>query len=347
MSTAPIPGHIPHTPIPRALGIGVALAVVVGIIVLAFSWPTVTSSVKDLPIAVVGTSAQVEQVETALSDKSPGTFAFTEADTRADAAALLKQRKAYGAIVLGTQPEVLTASAASPIVSQLLTGVAAQLQVQLNAALVAQHVTLPQPLVVTVTDVVPLSDRDPRGVGLIAAAFPLTLGGMLGGILITMLIVGAWRRILSVLLYSLVAGLGITAILQGWFGSLQGDYLVNAAAIALSTLAIGATIVGFAALVGRPGVAIGPVLFLLIANPISAASQPLEFLAKPWGAVGQWFPPGASATLLRDLSYFPDANVTFPWLVLGAWSVVGLALGIVGHFRTSVVEEPGLEPVPA
>ena len=35
-----------HTPIARVTGIGIALAAVLGIILLAFMWPTITSSVK-------------------------------------------------------------------------------------------------------------------------------------------------------------------------------------------------------------------------------------------------------------------------------------------------------------
>ena len=107
----------------------------------------------------------------------------------------------------------------------------------------------------------------------------------------------------------------------------------NALAFTLAFAAIGAPIVGFAALVGTPGIAIGPVLFLLFANPISSAGAPIEFLPVPWGAIGQWFPPGAAATLIRELSYFPDADKLFPWLVLAGWAAVGVLLGMVGHFR--------------
>ena len=76
-------------------------------------------------------------------------------------------------------------------------------------------------------------------------------------------------------------------------------------------------------------------LFLLIANPISSAAQPKEFLPEPWGAIGQWFPPGAGATLIRNLSYFPHANSMFPWFVLSLWALVGILLGVLGHFRTA------------
>ncbi|MFS0792493.1 hypothetical protein [Microbacterium sp. 1P10AE] len=47
--------------------------------------------------------------------------------------------------------------------------------------------------------------------------------------------------------------------------------------------------------------------------------------------------PGASATLIRDLSYFPAADTTQPWLVLTAWAVVGLVLSAIGHWRSREV----------
>ncbi|QEO10785.1 ABC transporter permease [Protaetiibacter larvae] len=325
-----------HSPWRRVVGIGIVLSLVVGVIVLAFSWPGVTSESKNLPIAFVGEAAQLEQIEGALEQSAPGVIAPVTADDRADAVDRIEHREVYGAIVLGAQPEVLQASAASPVVSGLLATVAAQLQVQLTAAAAAQAQAagVPAPTIaVTVTDVVPLAATDPRGVGLASAAFPLVLGGMIGGIAITMALVGAWRRIVALLVYAVVAGAVVAGVLQGWLGVLQGDYLANAGAYALAFAAIGAPIVGFAALVGRAGVALGPVLFLLIANPISSATQPVEFLPEPWGAVGQWFPPGAAATLVRELSYFPKADTTFPWLVLAVWALAGVLLALLGHFR--------------
>ena len=326
-----------HSPWRRTVAISVALAAVVAIVVLAFSWPGLVSEVKNLPIAVAGPSALVDQVESGLEKNAPGTFVVTPTADRDSAVALIKQRSVYGAIVLSAAPEVLTASAASPIVSQALTGLAGQLENQVNAAAAATappggaipHIT------VKVTDVVPLSPNDPRGVGLVAAAFPLVLGGMVGGIGLTVALVGAWRRLVGVVLYAVIAGAAIAAILQGWFGVLEGSFALNWAGFSMSLLAIGAPIVGFAALVGRAGVAIGPVLFLLIANPISSAAQPKEFLPEPWGAIGQWFPPGAGATLIRNLSYFPHANSTFPWFVLSLWALVGILLGVLGHYRTA------------
>ena len=70
---------------------------------------------------------------------------------------------------------------------------------------------------------------------------------------------------------------------------------------------------------------------MLVANPISAAALPWQFLPEPWGLVGQWFQPGAGATLLRDLSYFPEASsIGFAVSVLAVWAVVSLALVALG-----------------
>ncbi|OJX62280.1 MAG: hypothetical protein BGO95_08070 [Micrococcales bacterium 73-13] len=343
-----------HTPWPRSALLGIVLAAVVGVIVIAFSWPSVTASPRDLPIAITGPQALVDPVASAIAEQADGAFRLAVVEDRAAAVTAIERREAYGAIVLAAPPaapEVLSASAASPVTHQLMGQLRLQLQglAQQTAAQQAAAMGIPAPTVtVELTDVVPLLASDPRGTGMTAAAFPLVLGGMIGGIGLTMAIGGAWRRVVALLVYSVVGGLAIPAIMQGWFGVLGGDYLMNAAAFGLTLLAIGAPIVGFASLVGRAGVAIGPVLFLLIVNPISGAAMPKEFLPVPWGDVGQWFPPGAGATLIRDLSYFPSADLTFPWLVLAIWAAGGLALAVLGHFRDArsvVLEEAPDEPV--
>ncbi|MFB9641745.1 hypothetical protein [Agromyces lapidis] len=329
-----------RTPIARVIGLGLALAAVVAVIVLAFAWPSVTAEPKDLPIAIAGPAELTAAAEQAVDAQQPGAIAFVEVDDRSSAVAAIESREVYGAVVLGTEPEVLSSSASSAVVAQLLNGVATGLEEGVNAqaaaaAAAAGAPTAPPHIDVVVTDVVPLAESDPRGTGLAAALFPLVLGGMLGGIAISLTVIGAMRRVLAVVVYAVTGGLVLTGILQGWFGALQGDYWVNAAAIALALAAIAAPITGFVALIGRAGIAVGPVVMLLFANPISAAAIPKEFLPVPWGEVGQWFPPGAAATLVRELSYFPAADTTFPWLVLAGWAVGGLALSVLGHFRTA------------
>ena len=48
----------PHTRWGRAIGIAVGAALLVGVVVLAFMWPAITSTVKDFPIAVAGPASR-------------------------------------------------------------------------------------------------------------------------------------------------------------------------------------------------------------------------------------------------------------------------------------------------
>lgn len=195
------------------------------------------------------------------------------------------------------------------------------------------------------TNVVPLSPSDPNGAGLAAAGFPLLIGGFIGGIGLAFVVQGAARRITALALYSAVAGLLVAGVLQGWFDILQGNYLANAGAYALTFAAIGAPILGAISLLGPPGVALGPVVFMLFANPISSANAPTQFLPGPWGEIGQWFPPGASAHLVRSLSYFPDASVTFPLLVLSGWTVAGLVATAIARPSRNPSTTTSTQPV--
>lgn len=361
----------------RLVGLALGLALVVGVVLLAFSWPAVTAEPRDLPIGIVGDDEQVDRASDAIGEGSDGAVALERFDDREKAVDAIETRQVYGAVVFGAAPtdppEVLTARAASGQVAQLLAGLASELQSQIDAGIreqveagvaaaqesaaaqmqqalqAARSGQAPQlpptggdstfsiPVVtVEVTDIVPLSDGDPNGAGLTASAFPLVLGGMLGGVVITLAVSGPGRRrAVAVLLYSASAGVVLAGILQGMYGALQGNYWLNAAAMALAITAISGTITGLRAVLGRVGTALAAAFMILVANPLSAATVPVEFIAAPWGAAGQWMPPGAAATLLRDLSYFPNADAVLPWTVLAVWAIVGLGLTLITR-RTAV-----------
>jgi hypothetical protein len=347
----------PHTRWSRAALIGIGASLIVGVFVLAFSWPSVTSSVHGIPVVVAGSGPAADAVAAQLAgapaegagadagtSADPATFVVTRAESRADAVSAIESREAFGAIVVASTPaasasavpaapEVLTASADGAVVSQIFTGVAAQIQTALTEQLTAQGVPAEAVPTVEVTDVVPLAAADPRGTGLSTLSFPLVIGGMIGGIVVTLLVAGVWRRLAASVVYGLAAGVVVVAITQGWFGILQGDAVLNTVAVATAVLAITVFIVGMTSLMGPRGIAVGAILSLLVGNPISGAAQPWQFLPDPWGAVGQWFPPGAGATLIRDVAYFPAAPTLFPWLVLAGWIALGVVLSALGHFR--------------
>ncbi|GAB3605600.1 hypothetical protein GCM10027413_10090 [Conyzicola nivalis] len=331
-----IPLTRPHTKWGVAIALGLLGSLVVGLVVLAFLWPAKTSTPQNLPVGITGPAATVSALQEAVTSASPDAFDFTEATDRADAVAQIENRQTYGAIVLGapgTAPEVLTAPAASAAATQILTGVATQLQAQLVHQVSAAGGD-PSSVAVEVTPVVPLSAEDPAGTGLAAASFPLTLGGMLGGILISFLVVGPIRRLVALAGFGVGVGVILALILQTWFGFLQGDFWLNVTGMGLSIVATSAFIVGCTSLLGSRGIAVGAILTLFVGNPLASAAAPWQFLPTPWGAIGQFLVPGASNWLLRALSYFPNADLSQQWWTLIAWVTLGAVLIVAGHFRS-------------
>ncbi|SEE62753.1 hypothetical protein [Ruania alba] len=321
---------------PRAIAVPLALVLVASVVVLALVWPARTAEPRDVPIAIVGPEQAVMGVQSALAEHGDGAFRADQMPDRDAALAAIRNRESYGAILLGERPEVLTASAASSAIATALAGMAPTLQAQAQQAAQAQAdaagVEAPE-VEVTVTDVVPLADTDPRGAALALASLPLLIVGLLGGIVIGLLSASMGRRLLGVAIYAVGAGLLLPAILGPWLGIVHGDYLTNMGAFTLILAAISATLAGLIAVLGPRGAGLGVVLLVVIANPISSAAMPVEFLPGPWGEVGQWFPPGAAATLVRSLSYFPEAAIGGPVAVLAGWLAVGLVLVTAGSVR--------------
>ncbi|HYJ50305.1 MAG TPA: hypothetical protein VEX12_10355 [Microbacterium sp.] len=350
---------------------GLVGGIVIAVLVMAFVWPAATSQPKNLPVGISGPAERVAAVEAALDAQDPAPFTLVDVDSRDDAVSQIESRELYGAILLDG-PEVLVATAAGPAATQALRGVAAQLQAQISetaqAALLAQLQQLgaalasgqppaspppagaaPEIPQVTVTDVVPLAGSDPTGAGLAAASFPLTIGGILGGILLSLLVAGAVRRLIGLLVFGVTAGVLAALVMQTWFGLLQGDWLLNAAALGLGMTATAAFITGMNAVFGRPGLGIAAIVTILIANPISAAAAPWQFLPEPWGQIGQFFVPGAASNLIRSLSYFPDAATAMQWTILTCWLIGGVVLTLIGHYRDQAdlrVPADQLEPAP-
>ncbi|WP_413455766.1 hypothetical protein ACLQ8T_04045 [Glutamicibacter sp. FR1] len=73
---------------------------------------------------------------------------------------------------------------------------------------------------------------------------------------------------------------------------------------------------------------------MFVSNPLSGATMPWQFLVAPWGAIGQHMVPGASSSLIRSLSYFPEASTAQQWWTLGAWALGRMVLALIGHFRS-------------
>lgn len=357
----------------KVISTSLLASLIVAVVILAFTWPTKTMEAKNLPVSITGPEVTVSQFEQSLKDRGIETFELKQATSREDAENQIKQRETYGAIVFteGAAPEVLTAPAANAAATQMLNGVATQLNAQIQQkALAAKTEALTQAvqaggeqgaqaaaqleqmkaeaekasaMTVKTTAVVPLSESDSSGSGIAISAFPLVIGGILGGSFSALRVNGTWRRFATASLYAVIGGAITALILSTWFGFIPGDFATLWAAFGATYLATASFMIGFGSLlVPAAGLGLGAVVTMFIGNPISGATMPNVFLPGAWGAIGQMMVPGASSTLLRSIAYFPEAATSGQWLVLGSWIAFGLLAGVIGwalkERRTATVE---------
>ncbi|MEU4690301.1 ABC transporter permease [Actinoplanes sp. NPDC023714] len=331
------------SPWPQVAGIVALLTVIVSVLLTAFAWPAVRSSVHDVPIAVAGPAAATGQVTAALNERQPGAFDVVQVAGTAEAEAAIRDREVYGAIDLsGGGPQVLTASAASPVVAQTLQGVANALAHASDPAAAQGGAAAGT---VVVRDVVAAPADDPRGAGMAAAALPIVLGGIVAAGLLTLRITGVGRRVAGALGFAVAGALAMAAILQFWLGALSGDYFANAGVLALGTAAISLTILGLESLLGPAGLGIGAATMMLLGNPLAGVSTAPEMLPGWSGAFGQLLPPGAAGSLLRSVAFFDGAGAGSSIVVLSTWLAAGAALCVISVVRarrraTIPAEEP-------
>lgn len=323
----PAPSAAPHaTGWRHVAGAAFGLTTLLTLLLAAFTWPPSELEPRSLPLVVAAPTEQAGQLESRLAaEAGEDAFDVSVVADRDAAVAAIEDREAYGAIVAGPDGvELLTASAASATVAQLLT--------QSVSAPLPDGSSAPAPVV---TDVVPTADDDPRGSVFNAGALPLALGGIMVGAITSIALRSTRERLFAALGVATGGGLALTGVLQGWLGALEGSYWANASVVALGILAVALPIVGLRHLIGPAGIGVVAALILLVGNPLSGVTSAPELI--PLGWLGQLLPPGATGAALRGTSYFDGAGVGIPLLVLACWAAAGLALALV----------PRREPAPA
>ena len=308
--------------------ISVMVTLIVSTILTIFAWPVATATPKDVPVGITAAQpAYIDVVKAQFEKVQPGAFRFIEYKDVAAAKDAIAHREVYGALIIADSPQMIIASGASPVMAQLLTTVSSELGAQLTSASGIKVIDF------AIEDVAPLGTKDPRGLGLTAGSLPLIIAGIVVGILGTLRLRRTGQRFAVAGIAGTLAALSIVAILNLWLGSLQGNYFLEVLVVALGIAAVSLTVMGAAALIGRPGM-LGVIgLFFIIGNPISGVGVPQELYPTGLGAFGQFLPLGAEVNLLRRISFFPEASTLGQWSVLVAWLVVGALLVFLAGAR--------------
>jgi hypothetical protein len=291
-NTVPAPNRhaaTPHQtpPVGHAAGIIVGLTAILAVVFIAFALPAAKSAPRDVPIGVAGPGASAAQIEEQLARTAPGGFLVTNYGDEAALREAITRRDVYGGVASTPQgPAVLIASGGSPMIAQSLSQIAAGL---------SQRAGLP----VRTEDLAPLPGTDPRGVGLSAAALPLTLAGLLPAAALLLAFPNwPWLRLGAFATAAVLMTLTITALLRFVFGSIDAHFWAVSAGLLLGVLAMGLPVLGLGSLFGRAGIGIAAAVGVLLGNPLSGLAGAPQLPPERMGRLRPTAPPGRQ----RDLA---------------------------------------------
>lgn len=273
----------------------------------------------DVPVAVARGDQRAESVLAAVRARTeaikPVTYADPDRATRA-----LTDREVYA--VLHSDPGgglvLTTASAAAPAATDLIGQVFDQAARQANLPL-------------RITDGVPVSTNDPRGLVPFYLAVGLVLGGYLASTALGISLGTAPRnlpraalRIGTLAGHAVLLGI-IAAVLVGpvmdiWTHDVAAVAAVGALTVFAAAM-IAAAVQGWLGLLGT-GLVI--VLLVVLGNPGSGGIYAPEFLPTPLRGMHRWNVPGLATDLLKSAVYFDWRAGGWPLVGLALWAVLGI-----------------------
>lgn len=282
---------------------------------------------RDIPLAVVAPEeARAELVQSLEGLPGDPLDVSRTPDDQSAARALVENRTVDGALIVdpsGTTDVLLVASGGGQSVSDALAAVLTEAEAARQRG-------------VEVTDIVPAGDGDNRGL----SPFYLVVGWCVGGYLCAAALAisagarpsnprRAVIRLLVLLVYAAVAGLGGAVIAGPVLGALPGSVLGLSAVGALVVFATGAATLALQGLLGVVGIGLAILLVVVLGNPSAGGAYGRPLLPPFWRDVGPALIPGPGTFSVRSVAYFDSVALTGPLLVLGAWAVGGVLLTMI------------------
>jgi hypothetical protein len=203
---------------------------------------------------------------------------------------------------------------------------------------------------VEVVDVVPLQGGDGRGL----TGFYLVTGWIVGGYLVAALlgISGGARpatlrraaiRLLAVVPYALLSGLGGAVIVGPVLGALTGHLVSLWWLGALLVFSAAAVTMAFQTLFGVIGIGITVLLFVVLGNPSAGGAYQAALLPPFWRALSSALPNGAGVDAVRRIVYFGEQSIGGDLFVIALYVVGGIAVTLVGSRRHRIGETTSTE----
>lgn len=183
-------------------------------------------------------------------------------------------------------------------------------------------------LVVTETDVVPLSDGDSRGL----VSFYVTFGVTLASFILGQGLTGAATRVrlrdrlLVSAGFAIAIGVVAGTLTGPIYGALPASWPLLTATLALLSASSSLTTQALGAWLGPAGIGVSVLLLTTLGNALSGATIGRDLLPRWAQLLSPVLPPGAAVEAVTDFGYFAPTSAIPSVCILTAWAVAGLVL---------------------
>jgi hypothetical protein len=181
----------------------------------------------------------------------------------------------------------------------------------------------------TVHDVAPLQEGDPRGTTLFYLVIASVFGGYLAATIVSLLLGYGFptrrlaaARVGALAAFAVAAGLVGASIVEA-YGAITSELVTVWSIAALIVFAAAAATVALQTALGAAGTGIAMVVFIILGNSSAGGPYQLTFAPGFWRAVGPYLPQAAGLSALRGAVYFGATNIDGRLAVLAVYGVVG------------------------
>jgi hypothetical protein len=288
-----------------------------------------------VPIAVVGSTRQVQAVSRELHAVNSGGFNVQQLPSRSIAMAAVRNREVAAAYVEGPSlgPQLYVARAASAISANYLQQVFAQIASE-------SRTSPPQTI-----DLAPLLPGD-SGTGIFFFAFPMVMVGVIT-VLVLLQKAPSWsieRRLVAV---AVMAAVGAT---MAYTTAISLDVLPNKPVLLVTafflSVIIGALLVGLAPFLKQHFLPVVMTFILILGVPSAGATMMPDLLPTGLRYLSDVLPLAQAVKIIRSVTYFDGTDTLAPTLILLVWAaiallVVGIAWDMQANRRTMLSQDAG------
>jgi hypothetical protein len=279
-----------------------------------------------IPFGVVASPAVATKVAAELNKIPSHPLRAIVVDSEPAARQSIKDATLGGALVIHPSSKTDTLLVASADGSSIVTAV--------EEVITDAEATLHRS--VAVVDVVPLQAGDGRGL----TGFYLVTGWIVGGYLVAALLgisAGARPatlrrcifRLLAVVPYAILSGLGGAIIVGPVLGALDGHFVALWWLGALLVFASSAVTMAFQTLFGVIGIGLTVLFFVVLGNPSAGGAYQAALLPPFWRALTGALPNGAGVDSVRRIVYFGGRGVGGDLLVISLYAIGGVAVSML------------------